>query len=403
MKSPRKRENCSPGARAGRGRRPVGLAAVAGLIVLAAGCASQTAAVAPLSGEGTLTTSGGIVTGSAGRHHESASRNHEKVAPAATSVAAAPGVKLTPAEHSFSIANSGVTGGALFGGNKELLPIAPRLGRHLAIVRSFYAFGRSFPSATDRRLMVQHTTLLASLELTGSGPTYATIASGARDAYLRGFLKAMEQAAVRYGLHAIYFSFEHEPNIRAHARYGTPAAYRKAWAHVHALAQSARLDWNQGGRLHWVLILTHRAYIPLSQRPRWALRMGWAGEYYAGRSAVDAVGADGYNSPGCKPRTYSGGTNATPSSVFGPIVTWARLHGNLPVFLSEWAGSATFPSRQVTFIRQMQPFVAAHKTIIGELYWNGTGQYCSYKVNSNPLSIAALTALGHSSALQGHV
>jgi hypothetical protein len=130
--------------------------------------------------------------------------------------------------------------------------------------------------------------------------------------------------------------------------------------------------------------------------------MGWATDYYAGSSAVDAVGADGYNSPGCKSGTYTGGSAATPSSVFGPIVTWARLHGNLPVFLAEWGSSATFPSKQASFIQQMQPFVAANKAIMGVLYWDGTGQFCSYKVNSNPSSVAALTALGQSSALQGH-
>src|SRR5262249_34433603 len=119
-------------------------------------------------------------------------------------------------------------------------------------------------------------------------------------------------------------------------------------------------------------------------------------------SLVDAVGADGYDSPGCKPGTYKAGTNATPRSVFGPVVTFARVHGNLPVFLAEWGGSATYPSKQVGFIRAMQPYIAANRTIIGALYWNGTGQYCSYRVNSNPASVTAMTTLGHSSALQGH-
>jgi hypothetical protein len=374
---------------------------VAGLIVLATGCASQTAAVAPLSREGTLATNGGIVTGSAGRHHQRVTLAGESVT-AAKSLTAKPGVKLALAQPSPSITRSGVTGGAMFGGNRDLLAIAPKLGRHLAIVRSFYAFGRSFPSAIDRGLMAHHTTLLVSIELVGPGPSYANIASGAHDAYLRSFLKSMEQAAVQYGVHAIYFDFEHEPNITAHAKYGTPAQFRQAWAHIHGLAQSARLNWSQGGRLHWVLILTHRAYIPMSQRPRWARRMGWVGDYYAGSGAVDAVGADGYDSPGCQPGTYTGGSNATPSSVFGPIVAWARGNGNLPVFLSEWGASATYPSKQVGFIQAMQPFIAANKSIVGALYWDSLGQYCSYKITSSS-ALSAMTALGHSTAMQGHV
>lgn len=394
---PRKRENWSPGARAGRGRRPAGLAAVAGLVVLATGCASQTTGVAPLSGEGTLAMSGGTASGLAGRHHE-------KLTPAGKGVAAAPQAKVASAAPRLSLTKSGVTGGALFGGNESLLPITPRLGRHLAIARTYYTFGKTFPSAVDRHLMAEHTTLLVSLEATPPGPTYTTLASGARDTYIRNFLKAMEQAAVKYRLRSIYFGFENEPNAMVHhAGLGTPAEFRQAWVHIHGLAQSARLNWNQGGRLHWVLILTHRVYIPLNQRPRWARRLGTANEYYAGSSLVDAVAADGYDSPGCKPGTYTGGANATPSSVFGPIVTWAQTHGNLPVFLSEWAGSATFPNKQLGFIRQMQPFVASHKEIVGALYWNGIGQYCTYQVNAHPLSIGALTAMGHSGALQGHI
>jgi beta-mannanase len=175
-----------------------------------------------------------------------------------------------------------------------------------------------------------------------------------------------------------------------HRKSGAPVQYLQAWDHVHQLAAAHHLDWNDGGRLHWVLILIHNTY------GSWRV-----GEFWPGNSEVDLIAADGYNSSGCG----HGGQRRqqTPSDTFGPVVGFAASHGNLPILLGEW-GSDDIPSgEQATYITQMQAFVAQHQSIVGALYWDTHVGNCDYKVNGNAASISALAAMGKSAALQGHV
>src|SRR6202035_3015280 len=148
----------------------------------------------------------------------------------------------------------------------------------------------------------------------------------------------------------IYVCFEHEAdNAGRHAGLGSPAGFIAAWDHIHKLAQSAHLDWDDGGRLHWVWILTHAAF-----------SSGAAGSFWPGSSQVDVVAADGYNTSTC--RQAMAGSNLvadgnqviTPAELFGPALGFARAQGGLPVFIAEWASVPYVSSAvQPGFIRQM--------------------------------------------------
>jgi len=182
---------------------------------------------------------------------------------------------------------SGVTGGALFGGNYPVVPLEQSLGRKLAIVRLYYFIGDSFPGpAKYQNLLAKGQTVLVSMDATTS---YASIAAGQKDAEINSFLQAVNQAAIKYNLGSIYITFEHEPDSVHHRALGAPVQFLQAWDHVHQLAENAGLDWNQGGRLHWVLILIHDSYAK-----SWRV-----GSFWPGPSEVDIVAADGYNSFGC--------------------------------------------------------------------------------------------------------
>lgn len=255
-------------------------------------------------------------------------------------------------------------------------------------------------------------TLLVSLDLAG-GANYASIIAGQQDATISAFLKRVEQAAVQYRLGAIYFCFEHEANSPAHhGGIGTPVQFVQAWDHIHRLAVAAHLDWNQGGRIHWVLILTHIAYTDPQSRPRWALAAGQASAYWPGRNEVDIVAADGYNAAGCttgggeRSNIGLGGQVASPVSIFEPVITFAEAHGGLPVFIAEW-GSVSYdsPEVQAGFIHQMQAFVAANHEIAAAMYWSGRrpGFGCGYSVDNHPDSLAALSAMGRAAALRGRI
>jgi hypothetical protein len=384
------------------GRR--GLAALAimtGLTLLATGCAvgglpaaksstpqaaagSKSAAAAAGAGE-----SGGAGSYGSGR---------------LPSASGSPG--STPGQGSISSgsldARSGIEGGTLFGGDTPLTSEQGPLGRHLAIVRDYYLIGQRFPNATDRQAMASGSTVLASLDTQlGLGPTYASVAAGRYDRTIKAWLEGANQAAIQYHLSAIYVSFQHEASDGALRPLGTPAQFVAAWDHVHALATSAGLDWNQGGRLHWVWILAWLSFKPAP------LSVGPASAFWPGSSEVDIVAVDGYNSVGCP--NGGGPTARTPGSIFRSVVGFAQAYG-LPVFVAEWGSTAFVANQQPTFINQMQAYVASTPQIAAVMYWDGpqfgTGHHgcgLAYRVNSHPASVAALAAMGQAAALQGRL
>lgn len=242
---------------------------------------------------------------------------------------------------------------------------------------------------SDRQHMAAGSTLLVSLD--SDGPSYASIAAGQHDAAIRAFLRAVNRATYRYHLAAIYISFEHEPDGPQHAGLGSPAEFARAWDHVHELAAAAHLNWNDGGRLHWALILIHNTYAN-----------GAANPYWPGAGEVDVVSADGYNSYRCG-NDWQNGVQS-PADLFNPLLQFAHAHGGLPVFISEWGSDTATPDAQPRFIQQMRAYVNANRVIAATMYWDdgGSGGNCNYRVNSHPTSLAALAAMGRSPVMQGN-
>jgi hypothetical protein len=365
------REGTRLGVLPGRGPIAV-LAAVIGLIVLASGCAGRASGLGSLSPQG-------VGLGRSGRYGP-----------------------VNPADEPAGAGSrSGVTRGALFGGTRALASEEGQLGRRLAIVRAYYEFGQPFPKPANRLAMAAGTTLLVSLDVSpATGPSYASIADGQHDATIMSFLKAVNAAAVRYHLGAIYIDFEHEAdNIRRRSGLGSPAEFIAAWDHIHQLAVSAHLDWNDGGRLHWVWILTHFAFLS-----------GAASSFWPGRSEVDVVAADGYNTSTCRQAmpgsnlVAQGNQVTTPAELFGSVLGFAHAQGGLPVFIPEWGSVPyTSPGVQAGFIRQMETYVTANREIAAALYWSGHGQGngCNYALGNRPESLGALATMGRSSGMQG--
>jgi hypothetical protein len=295
-------------------------------------------------------------------------------------------------------ARAGVRGGVMFGGDVPLATAEPGLGRKLAIVRVYDHLGQPFSNPKITPIMAGGTTVLVSLDLFPGKDTYAAIAAGHEDAAIKSWLNQVERSAVKYHLPAIYVTFEHEADVLAHHRaLGTPAQFVQAWDHIHQLA-AAHLNWNDGGRLHWVLILTHFAYIN-----------GRVSRFWPGTHEVDIVGADGYNTGGCRVAranhtSFSTGKTPpeTPASLFGQVVRFAASHGSLPVFIAEWGSVAYRDANvRVNWIHQMQAFVQANPEITAALYWDSQVPPCNYIINNSRGSLSALAGLARSALMQG--
>ena len=286
-----------------------------------------------------------------------------------------------------------------------------KLHRNLAVVRVYFRIGERFSPFGYKGLMQRGSTLLVSLDATPRrGPNYAAIVAGRYDTEIKNFLVHVNRAAVTHHLGAIYLCFEHEADSPAHARLGSPAEFIKAWDHIHALAVAAHLNWQQGGKVHWVMILLRAAYTPVSLQPRWARKEGSASQYWPGNNEVDIMAADGYNAGSCRRVNVSDyvapGTQVTsPATLFGSLVSFAQAHGNMPVFISEW-GTVPYKVKTVApnYIHQMEKFVTANREVAAAMYWNARGtNSCNYTLDNQPDSLAALAAMGHSPGLQGHV
>lgn len=374
------------------GRGLAVLAIIMGLTVLATGCAGSLPAAksTPQAAGSKSAAAGAGESGGAGSY----------------GTGRLPGMSRSgssPGQGTSLDARSGIEDGTLFGGDAPLTSEEGPLGRNLAILRDYYLIGQRFPNATDRQAMATGSTVLASLDMQlDQGPTYASVAAGRYDRTIKAWLEDANKAAIQYHLSAIYVSFQHEASDSALTPLGTPAQFVAAWDHVHALATSAGLDWNQGGRLHWVWIL---AWLSFRTAP---LSVGPASAFWPGSSEVDIVAVDGYNSVGCP----NGGdsTTRTPAWIFSPVVSYAQAQGGLPVFVAEWGSTAFVANQQPTFINQMQAYVASTPQIAAVMYWDGpqfgTGSHgcgLAYRVNNHPASVAALAAMGQSAALQGRL
>jgi hypothetical protein len=294
---------------------------------------------------------------------------------------------------------AGVGNGVMFGGDVPLAPEQGALGRKLAVVRVYDRLGDSFQSRLVDNFMAQGTTILVSLDTFPGGTPYTAIAAGQQDATITAFLESMNSSAIHYGLPAIYFTFEHEANVPGtHSGLGTASEFIAAWDHIHQIAVNHHLLWNQGGRIHFTLILTHFFY-----------NNGKAILWWPGTNEVDIVAADGYSTGGCRiarkqhrPFTYGVTPPESPSSLFTGVVQFAAAHGGLPVFIAEW-GSVPYsnPSVRVNWINQMQSFVAANPAIHAALYWNSSVQQCNYILNNSSTSLSALATLAQSALMQG--
>jgi hypothetical protein len=295
------------------------------------------------------------------------------------------GVKETP---------RGETGGALFGSTEEMVPMESALGRKLAIIRVYKQVGNVFPDVAEKPMLAAGSTMTVSLDLRDT-QTYKEVAAGQLDSQILSFYKSVNASAVKYGLGAIYVNFEHEPSIKKRQIHGTPVQFVRAWRHVYRLIAGASLNWQNGGRLHWVWISDHDSYNPSPTPGQWG--PGTAQLYWPGAAYVDIVAVDGYNHPGCHKDQPPGDVVFSPKRLFGTALQFANSHGNKPVYITEFA-SIPYPDPTVRpkWIASVTAYVTAHPAIMAADYWDGfhKGARCTFQINNDPASLAAFAKTG---------
>ncbi len=193
--------------------------------------------------------------------------------------------------------------------------------------------------------------------------TYAQIASGSQDAYIRSTAEAIQDMNIPVAL-----SFGHEMNGAWYpwgTKGNTPAQFVAAWRHIHDVFQDVGVS-----NVIWVWSPNIINPVPQVQlKP-----------YYPGDGYVDWVGVVGY---------YALSGAHSFQDLFGPTFTEVRAFTSKPFLLAE-TGSEPSP-RKAAQITELLRTVAERPDIVGFI-WFDLNKETDWRVNSSPATLAAFRA-----------
>ncbi len=204
-----------------------------------------------------------------------------------------------------------------------------------------------------------------------SSPSWASIASGARDADI------IRQAdAFRAFGHPLLLSLNHEPEVDS-PRLGTPAQYRAAWRHW------VQIYRNRGATnvsFTWILMAASFSKFKFA-----------ADAFFPGDDVVDWLGVDGYNWYNvCKDDPWRSFDN-----VFADFRTWTAKHPQ-PILIAEMASTEdrADPLRKARWIAEIPASLATWPRVKAVSWFNftpaGTGlKDCKMRVATSSAAVDA--------------
>lgn len=301
----------------------------------------------------------------------------------------------------------------MYGGNQQMVNDIPDVGR-LAIVRTYHStVAVAFPKKEERAALNAGSTLLVSAKPVCSTscpsglPGWQDVAQGHEDSLYADLLDKMQQAAKSHRLSNIYFAFQHEPDTKSAASYGSPSDFVQAWNHLYQLATDLGATRSAGGNIVFSWILTRGSFVPPTTggAPR-------ATAFFPGSNSVGVVGADVFNFVGCQTNS-TGQLNPakvqTPAKLLAPLETWqAQNAAGEPLMLPEWGTvptSALPASSGYTrdgWIASMTSYLVRHSALYrGSLYWNSNmglhGTSCHFNVDGDTAALRALKSMADNS------
>ena len=266
--------------------------------------------------------------------------------------------------------------------NEELQYLESAVDRRFDIDHDWVAWDSEFPKAYHKwDLAAGRIPLVVwgSKRRDGTPVTWASIASGAHDAWIRERADAVKALG-----RPIMLTYHHEPEDDRQL-HGTPADYVAAWRHVVDVFR------NRGAtNAVWVWDMMAYTFDPSSGQNPWS--------WYPGDGYVDWLGADGYNWYPCRATTWR-----SFKEIFADFYNWAAARGK-PVMMPEFAvteDTATpDPFRKAKWIAGMQaglktwPKVKALVYFDGDLWNYGS---CPWWIDSTPAALDAFKTLVHDS------
>ncbi|MFC9639170.1 glycoside hydrolase family 26 protein [Streptomyces mirabilis] len=236
---------------------------------------------------------------------------------------------------------------------KNVDAFAKSAGKKPNLIEFYSAWGDRYEAAA-----VQHARDYKALPFIAWEPfdkTLGQIASGADDAYIRGYARSVKELNL-----PVAISFAHEMNAFWYpwgTKKATAAQFVAAYRHVHDL-------FDQEGATQVIWVWSPNVINPV---PTVRLKPYWPGEEY-----VDWVGVIGY---------YAHTGPSTFSTLYGPTTTQIRAFTKKPVIIAETAAEAG--QRKPADITDLFKGTAAHDDVIGFVWFNFDKE-ADWRITSGP-------------------
>jgi hypothetical protein len=261
------------------------------------------------------------------------------------------------------------------------------IGRKYAIDHRYYDWGAALPSAYEQWTVSQGRIPMVSLCACrfgdGASIPWASIASGAQDAYLTAMAKGF--AALRS---PAFFVFDAEPETDVGDR-GTPGDYVAAFRRVVATFRAY-----DATNVAFVWATTAYSFLPSSHE------LALVESTYPGDAYVDWIASDPYNFD------VNGAWNSLSYEV-GPWYAWARAqHPTKPLALTEWGSKEdpADPNRKAEWLRDaLAALSSTYRAVRAVVYFDERkvehGTVNDWRIDTSATSLAAFAQIAKASWL----
>lgn len=230
-----------------------------------------------------------------------------------------------------------------------------------------HVYGQLGGSVPNARMVTMGTSGLSYSQIAGAQPgssTYANIVRWADTIKDRGTLT--------------FFGFQHEPESKDQARFGSASQYIAAYRHVADIIRAQNVD-----NVKFVWQVTAFAFRRTDSKA--------AIHYYPGDNYVDDVGADPYNWGDCR----GGDKWVQLSTVTDPVLAFARAHGR-QVVLAEFGSDSG--SGRAAWLDSAHQYLIANRDLIRAAFYfdrpptTSAGAGCHWSLTSGA-DVAAFRAI----------
>ena len=269
------------------------------------------------------------------------------------------------------------------------------IGRPLAVVRVFYRWDSALDEQPVRWLVDTGRTVFMSVKarrLDGTSVSWREIADAQPGSPLYQDMVRWADAVKTLGP-LVYFTFNHEPELKISAGSGTNVEFIDAWRKVVTVFREQGVS---NARHTWVLSSGSFAATDARAADLW----------YPGDEWVDVIGVDAYNWYTCRKNTSTPWRSL--STIIEPFRAFGATHATEGLAIGEWGSveDAQDPTRKGLWIDEARVDLAGAQWERLEVvtYFHSADQEntdCQFFVDSSQGSLDAFTAMGADPRYQG--